>query len=149
MSKNVLSVIFSKREEGIFAEVEYRLRVEYGPSTCLTPPRLITTGSLADIADSIPLVACLDPLVGFAIDVCDLGSSWNAALPVLIDFKGRKPGTMKIKLRQEMDKGAVIVPTPWIDWMDSDYDVQVDEFRRAAAEFVLADKTQPTISEDE
>lgn len=149
MSKNVLSVRFEKKEEGIFASIEYRYRVEYGPSICVTPLRLITTGSLADIPDPIPLVEHLDPLVGFAIDVCDLGKSWNAALPVLIDFKGRKPGTMKIKLRQEMEKGAVIVPTPWIDWMDSNYDVQVDEFRRAAAEFVLADKTQPTISEDE
>lgn len=68
---------------------------------------------------------------------------------MLIDFKGRKPGTMKIKLRQETESGFVVVSTPWVDWMDSDYDVQVEEFRRAAAEFVLADETQPPISEDE
>ncbi len=149
MSKNILSVIFSKREEGIFAEVEYRYRVEYGPSICVTPPRLITTGALADIPDPIPLVEHLDPLIEFAVDTCGLSDRWNTALPVLIDFKGRKPGTMKIKLRRETDDGAIAISTPWIDWMESDYDVQVDEFRRAAAEFVLDDKTQPAISEDE
>ena len=137
---DILAARFMRADGVLAADISYRA----------APNRVATvSGSLTDTLESHQLLETVQPLIDWAVDVLDLRDDWKNACPALIDFQGKKGGTTKIKLLRELEdkeaSGKISITTPWLDWLDSDWDVAVDEFRRAAADFIRADEEQSPV----